>query len=382
MSSTHLSALRGASTPATLRLSRRAGFWAIALSFFIVTAFSTAPSSLYGLYEQRDHLSSLAVTLAYAVYAVGVLASLVLVGHVSDWYGRRVVLLPAIAVAIVAAVLFLTWTSFAGLLAARVLTGVAVGAIAATATAFIADLDAGPGGVATGRAGIVATIANIGGLASGPLIAGLLATYAPHGLTLPFAVFLAASRARGACRRTVARGSSARSPSAEVSPSASRGPGARARAVHRRGRRCVPLLRRVRGVRGAGGGVPGGAAASVTRSCRPDDLSDVRRRCRRPDDDHGLGRAPPDRGWDRARDRGPGCPGDLGVDLTAEPCALLDRWDRRRRRWWSDLPRQPDARDLGLPPGRPSRRAGDVLHGRLLGDIACRSSASGSCSRA
>jgi MFS family permease len=184
--------VRGGSTPARLRLSSAAAFWAVALSFFVVMGFSTAPSSLYGLYEQREQLSSLTVTLVYAVYAVGVLASLVLAGHVSDWYGRRAVLLPAIAVAIVAAVLFLVWMSLAGLLVARVLTGVAVGAVAATATAFIADLDSGPGALPTRRAAIVGTIANIGGLGSGPLVAGLLATYAPHELTVPFAVFLAA----------------------------------------------------------------------------------------------------------------------------------------------------------------------------------------------
>jgi MFS family permease len=177
---------------ATPRLSRRAGLWAVAFSFLIVAAFSTAPSSLYGLFAHREHLSSLTITFVYAVYAVGVVASLVLFGHVSDWYGRRVVLLPAIAVAVVAAVLFLFWTSLAGLLAARVLTGVALGAAVATATAYIADLDAGPGGAATRRAGIVATIANIGGLACGPLIAGLLASDETYALTLPFQVFLVA----------------------------------------------------------------------------------------------------------------------------------------------------------------------------------------------
>ena len=154
-------------------------------------AFSTAPSSLYGLYEQQEHLSSLTITIIYAVYALGIVVSLLLAGHVSDWYGRRAVLLPALAVAVAAAVIFLTWRSLAGIIVARVLTGLALGAAVATATAFVTDLDAGPGGVATRRAGIVATIANIGGLALGPLIAGLLARYAGHGLTLPFIVFLA-----------------------------------------------------------------------------------------------------------------------------------------------------------------------------------------------
>ena len=174
------------------RLSRRVGFWAVAFSFLVVAAFSTAPSSLYGLYEQREHLSSLTITFVYAVYAVGVVGSLLLAGHVSDWYGRRAVLLPAIAVAITAAVVFLLWRALPGLIVARVLTGVAVGAAVATATAFITDLDAGPAGLPTRRAGIVSTIANIGGLALGPLIAGVLARYEPHGLTLPFHVFVVA----------------------------------------------------------------------------------------------------------------------------------------------------------------------------------------------
>jgi len=90
----------------------------------------------------------------------------------------------------VAAALLLVWRSLAGLFAARVLTGVALGAALATATAYITDLDERSHGEPTRRAGIVATTANIGGLALGPLVAGLLARYEPHALTLPFEVFL------------------------------------------------------------------------------------------------------------------------------------------------------------------------------------------------
>ena len=174
------------------RLSRRAGFWAVAFSFLIVTALSTAPSSLYGLYELHEHLSPLTITIVYAVYAAGVTTSLLLAGHVSDWYGRRAVLIPAVTLATAAAVLFISWQSLAGLLVARVLTGLALGATVATATAYIADLDAGPEGAVTRRAGIVSTIANVGGLAIGPLATGLLARYAPDGLTLPYIVLLVA----------------------------------------------------------------------------------------------------------------------------------------------------------------------------------------------
>jgi MFS family permease len=182
----------GASVPALPRLSRRAGFWAIAFAFLAVAAFSTAPSSLYGLYAQHEHLSPLTITIVYAVYAAGVTTSLLLAGHVSDWYGRRVVLVPAIAVAAVAAVVFITWQSLAGLVVARVLTGLALGATVATATAYIADLDAGRDGAVTRRAEVVGAVASVGGLAIGPLATGVLARYAPDGLTLPYVVLLAA----------------------------------------------------------------------------------------------------------------------------------------------------------------------------------------------
>jgi len=174
------------------QLSSGRGFWAVAFAFLVLTAFSTAPSALYGLYERQEQLSSLTLTVVYAVYAAGVVASLLLAGHLSDWYGRRAVLIPALVLAGVAALVFIAWQSLAGLLVARVLTGVALGAAVATATAYIADLDAGPDGSVTRRSGIVATVANIGGLALGPLIAGVLAQYVPAGLTLPYVLLLAA----------------------------------------------------------------------------------------------------------------------------------------------------------------------------------------------
>ena len=90
--------------------SRRFGFWAVGYALLADTAFSTAPSPLYGLYQQRDNLSSLTITVVYSVYA-GQFVSLLLVGHISDWYGRRTVLIPALSVALLAAVLFCVWKS-------------------------------------------------------------------------------------------------------------------------------------------------------------------------------------------------------------------------------------------------------------------------------
>src|SRR6202048_4898216 len=86
-----------------------AGFWAVAVAFAIAMAFTTVPTPLWSLYAQRDRFSSLTVTVAIAVYALAVALSLFLAGHVSDWYGRRRVLMPALALEIVAAAVFLAW---------------------------------------------------------------------------------------------------------------------------------------------------------------------------------------------------------------------------------------------------------------------------------
>jgi MFS family permease len=66
--------------------------------------------------------------------------SLFLAGHLSDWHGRRRVLVPALLLQIVAGVVFLVWPSLPGLLLARVLSGLGIGAVTATATAWLSEL--------------------------------------------------------------------------------------------------------------------------------------------------------------------------------------------------------------------------------------------------
>ena len=183
-----------AARPRALRfpqLSRRASFWAVAYAFLTITALSTAPSPLYGLYAHRDGFSSLTVTVVYGVYVVGLIASLLLGGHISDWYGRRTVMIPGLVIAIAAVIVFIAGKSLSAVVAGRILTGIALGASVATATAYLSDLDVDSAGAPTRRAGVVATIANVGGLAIGPLVAGILAEYASDPLTLPYIVLAA-----------------------------------------------------------------------------------------------------------------------------------------------------------------------------------------------
>jgi hypothetical protein len=154
-------------------------------------AFTTVPTPLYVLYQRRDGFSSFVVTLIYAAYAFGVIVSLFLAGHVSDWLGRRRVLVPAVLLEAVAAVLFLAWRSEAGLIVARFVSGVGVGALTATATAYLTELNhrARPE-AGRGRADLVATAVNIGGLGLGAFVAGVLAQYVRGPLTIPYVIFL------------------------------------------------------------------------------------------------------------------------------------------------------------------------------------------------
>jgi Sugar (and other) transporter len=129
----------------TVSLSHPFGFWTVAIAFLVVMAVGALPTPLDVLYERRDRFPRLIVTVIFAVYAVGVVASLFLAGHASDWFGRRPVLVSAILLTAVGAAVFAAWPALVGLLVARVLTGVSVGAMTATATAYLAELHAARG---------------------------------------------------------------------------------------------------------------------------------------------------------------------------------------------------------------------------------------------
>ncbi|MCW2599710.1 MAG: transporter [Frankiales bacterium] len=166
------------------------GFWFIAFAFLTAMAFAAVPTPLYPLYQARDGFSTFMVTVVFATYAAGVLASLLLAGHVSDWVGRKKVLLAALTLELAAAALFIVEPPLSVLIVARVISGLGVGMVTATATAHMQELHSihRPGATAQ-RFEIVSTAANIGGIGVGPLISGILAQYLGAPLRLPYIVF-------------------------------------------------------------------------------------------------------------------------------------------------------------------------------------------------
>src|SRR3954452_21192660 len=155
----------------------------VAFALAMAMLGTTLPTPLYGLYRERFGFSELMITVIFAAYAAGVIASLILFGRLSDEIGRRRMLLPGLALAALGAVAFLLADGLALLIVGRVLFGLSAGIFTGTATATLADLAAPE---RRARATLVATIANMGALGSGPLLAGVLSQSAGSPLRLPF----------------------------------------------------------------------------------------------------------------------------------------------------------------------------------------------------
>lgn len=167
--------------------SRRA-LTVTAFAFLVTMMGTTIPTPLYSIYSAELSFSPLAVTVLFAVYAIGVVAALSLFGRLSDDLGRRPVLMLAVGLALLSAILFLLPSSLPLLIVARVISGLGAGFMSGAGTAAVIDLFA-PEKRAT--AATLAVAANTGGLALGTLIAGILASWAPLPLMTPFVAHFA-----------------------------------------------------------------------------------------------------------------------------------------------------------------------------------------------
>jgi MFS family permease len=158
----------------------------VAWLFAAVLLGGTVPSPLYPFYVATLGLTPFLITVVFAVYALGTLAALLLFGGLSDRVGRRPVLALAVGVAAASSLVLLAWQTLPGLLVGRVLSGFSVGLTTGTATAALAELHPDRRTATT-----LATVANMGGLGLGPVVAGVLATRVPGPTTTPYLVHLA-----------------------------------------------------------------------------------------------------------------------------------------------------------------------------------------------
>jgi MFS family permease len=187
-------------------LGATAAFWSLALILALLLFASSAPSPLYVVYQAQFGFSSLTLTSVFAVYAIALLAALLVAGSVSDHVGRRPTLLVALVIEIAGMLAFAEAQSVVWLFAARTLQGVATGVAMGAISAALLDLAPAD----KPRLGPLLGVASpLGGLAGGALVAGLLVQYGPAPTRLVFwllfGVFVVAILVAAAMPETVRR---------------------------------------------------------------------------------------------------------------------------------------------------------------------------------
>lgn len=165
-----------AMTAARVRDRRPATLLLGAAATTVMLAGASAPSPFYPMLQEKLGLGSFGVSLAFAIYAVALLAALLTVGSLSDHIGRRPVISVGLVLVAVAVTMIWLADSATTLYLARALQGLASGALVSTTSALIAD--AAPPDRPQ-RASVINSIAPMIGLASGTVLAGVLLQTVP-----------------------------------------------------------------------------------------------------------------------------------------------------------------------------------------------------------
>jgi MFS family permease len=168
------------------RVPRVTGRPAIALLASLIVALlaaSSTPTPLYAVYQARWGFSPITTTVVFGVYALAVLGALLTLGKLSDHLGRRPVLLAAIAVQVVALIVFTTADGVPALLTARVIQGLSTGAALGAIGAGMLDIDR--------ERGTFANAVSPGmGTATGSIVSALAVRYLPAPTHLIYLVLL------------------------------------------------------------------------------------------------------------------------------------------------------------------------------------------------
>ena len=173
-----------ATAPSSGRLARPAALWLQASILLTYLAASTAPSPLYALYREAWGFSALTLTLVFSTYAFTLLAALLVFGALSDFRGRREVIIVSLGLEFASLLVFRHADSVGWLIAARALQGVATGIATSVLSAGMQDLH-------RERGALLNSIAPLLGMGAGALGAGALAQFAPAPTRLVYDVLLA-----------------------------------------------------------------------------------------------------------------------------------------------------------------------------------------------
>ncbi len=171
--------LSASPSPSALRMTAYSFLGAV-----LISATSSAPTPLYHLYQELFHLSPAMITLIFGSYSFALLAALLTVGGLSDYLGRRPLILLALVFNAAALIVFMVAESGTMLLLARIGQGFATGIAFPTFGATILDID-------KRRGSTLNSITAFLGLMIGTLAGGTLVAFAPEPTHLIYALLFA-----------------------------------------------------------------------------------------------------------------------------------------------------------------------------------------------
>jgi MFS family permease len=174
---------------ARFRLPASVSFWVMAAAYLGLMLAASAPSPLYVVYQHRFGFSALTLTMIFGVYALVLLAALLTVGGLSDFVGRKPVLLASFALMVVSMLVFARASGVAWLYAARILQGIAAGSSLGAVSAALIDY-ASPRQLPL--AALMTSLIPSIGLALGAAVAGGLVQFAPDPTVLVFVLLAVA----------------------------------------------------------------------------------------------------------------------------------------------------------------------------------------------
>ena len=153
--------------------------------FVAVMLGGTIPLPLYALWAPRFGFGPLTVTVIFSSYAVGVAGVLLVAGSLTERLGTRTSLAVALFTAAGSTLVFIRAEDVLLLVVARALSGIATGLASVAGTTAVSEQIADPR-----RAAALATSANLGGLASGGVLAGFAAEHLTAPTTTVFGIYL------------------------------------------------------------------------------------------------------------------------------------------------------------------------------------------------
>ncbi|MEH7351814.1 MFS transporter, partial [Gottfriedia acidiceleris] len=154
----------------------------------LMSCGATFVTPMFSLYSEYYELSSLQITILFAIYAVFLLPTLLIVGAKGHGWGLRRVVRVSILFSIASTLFFLGNTEVWMLFAGRILEGIAYGAFTGTAVALLMKQTSPK---ETSTALKLSGVTVLVGFGVGPLIAAFMLQYIPvQPLRLPFWMLL------------------------------------------------------------------------------------------------------------------------------------------------------------------------------------------------